>query len=85
MSKAFASSIRQLNAIAKREQISCRIKMRSCNFYFDRDIKYLIIKKFSRYIECKHFNRKCNLTSSNKKINKTINVVKKLNNKILKF
>jgi len=57
--------------------------MRFCNFCFNQDIKCLIIKKFSRYIECERFNQKCNLISSNKKINKTINVVKKLNDKIL--
>jgi len=85
MSKIFASFIRRLNAIAKRERISRRIRMRSCKFYFDRDIKCLIIKKFSRCIECKRFNRKCNLISSNKEINKTINIVKKLNNKIFEF
>ncbi len=84
MSKIFVSSIRRFNAIAKRKQISCYIKMRSCNFCFDRDIKCLIIKKFSCCIECKRFNRKYNLISLNKKINKTINIVKKLNNKILK-
>jgi len=59
--------------------------MRFCNFYFDRNIKCLIIKKFSYCIECKRFNQKCNLTSSNKEINKTINIIKKLNNKILEF
>ncbi len=59
--------------------------MRSCNLCFNRDIKCLIIKKFFCCIECERFNRKCNLISSNKEINKTINVVKKLNNKILEF
>jgi hypothetical protein len=83
MFKTFASFIRRLNAIAKRKQISCRIKMRFCNSYFNQDIKCLIIKRFFRCIECKRFNRKCNLISSNKKIDKTINVVKKLNDKIL--
>ena len=56
-----------------------------CNFCFDRNIKCLIIKKFSCYIECERFNRKLNLISSNKKIKKMINVIKKLNNKILEF
>jgi len=83
ISKTFASSIRRLNAIAKRKQISRRIKMRLCSLYFDRNIKCLIIKKFSRCIECERFNQKCNLISSNKKMNKAINVVKKLNDKIL--
>jgi len=83
ISKTFASSIYRLNAIAKRKRINCRIKMYFCNFYFNQDIKCLIIKKFFRYIEYKRFNRNCNLTSLNKEINKTINVVKKLNNKIL--
>ncbi len=85
MSKIFTSTIRRFNVIAKREQINCSIKMRLCNFYFNQDIKYLIIKKISLCIECKRFNQKYNLISSNKEINKTINVVKKLNNKILKF
>jgi len=49
--KIFASSICRLNATAKREQISCYIKMHLCNLYFDQDIKCLIIKKFSCYIE----------------------------------
>ena len=57
--------------------------MRFCNVCFDQDTRCLIIKKFSRCIKCERFNRKCDLAFSNKKINKTINVVKELNNKIL--
>jgi len=85
MFKIFANSIRRLNVIAKRKQISCRIKMCLYNLYFDQDIKCLIIKRFFCYIDCKCFNRKYNLISSNKKINKIINVIKNLNNKIFKF
>ncbi len=85
MFKTFASSICRLNIIAKRKRINCCIKICSCNLCFDRDIKCLITKKFFRYIEYKRFNRKYNLISSSKKINKTINVVKKLNNKIFEF
>jgi len=59
--------------------------MRFCNSYFDRNIIYLIIKKFFFCIECKYFNRKYNIISLNKKIDKIINVVKKLNNKIFEF
>ncbi len=85
MSKVFASFVRRLNAIAKRKQIDRHIKMRLCNVRFNQDTRCLIIKEFSRCTKCERFNRKCDLASSNKKINKTINVIKELNNKILEF
>ena len=48
-----------------------------------RDIKYFVTYKFFCCTEYKQFNRKCNLTFSNKKIDKALNIIEKLNNKIL--
>jgi hypothetical protein len=42
------------------------------------------MQESSRYTKCERFNQKYNLTSSNKKIDKALNMLKKLNNKILK-
>ncbi len=71
------------NAIVKRERLNCCIKMRVCQSCLSQDIKYLVICKFFCYIEYKQFNRKCNLTSLDKKIDKALNIIEKLNNKIL--
>ena len=83
MSKVVSSSIRCHNAIAKRERPNRRVKIRTCQSCFARNLKCMITREFSRCIECERFNRKCDLTSSNKKMNKTLDVLKKLNNKIL--
>jgi len=83
ISKIAFSSEYCYNTIVKKKYLNCCIKIRICQFCLSRDIKYLVICKFFCCIECKQFNRKCNLISSDKKIDKALNIIKKLNNKIL--
>ncbi len=57
--------------------------MRVCQSCLSQDVKCFVICKFFYCIKCKQFNRKCNLVSSNKKIDKALDIIEKLNNKIL--